>query len=176
MLSTVIQLQRMKYLLPIFLVWPVFVSVPVRRPSETDHPHRMLPSSGIRSLSRIPGSLSRSGNGGLETETNEYQVTQELYEQTFGEIEALILELNTVISKKQFDRWLTYLSTTISEPTILPTNFERNQPVSPAQRQRNCPEGPERLFSVGRGSQPFPGHPRRNRICRRNSGYRLFFI
>ena len=39
-----------------------------------------------------------------------YVVTQELYEQTFEEIEALIYELNTVISKRQYDRWLTYLS------------------------------------------------------------------
>lgn len=41
----------------------------------------------------------------------DYSVSQEIYEQTFEEIEALIIELNTVISKKQFDKWLTYLST-----------------------------------------------------------------
>ncbi len=40
-----------------------------------------------------------------------YVVSQEFYEQTFEEIEALILELNKVISKKQFDKWLAYLST-----------------------------------------------------------------
>ncbi|MCK5735224.1 MAG: hypothetical protein KAH21_02050, partial [Spirochaetaceae bacterium] len=49
------------------------------------------------------------------TETDEsednYIVSQELYEQTFDEIEDLIQELNKVISKKQFDRWLKYLST-----------------------------------------------------------------
>jgi hypothetical protein len=45
-----------------------------------------------------------------ETEDN-YVVSQELYEQTFEEIEALIKELNQVISKKQYNRWLTYLST-----------------------------------------------------------------
>ena len=41
----------------------------------------------------------------------DYVVSQEFYEQTFDEIEAFILELNTVISKKQFDKWLSYLST-----------------------------------------------------------------
>jgi len=45
-----------------------------------------------------------------EMEDN-YIVSQELYEQTFDEIEALIKELNKVISKKQYNRWLTYLST-----------------------------------------------------------------
>jgi hypothetical protein len=47
----------------------------------------------------------------VPVEDDQYVVSQELYEQTFDEIEALILELNTVISKKQFDKWLTYLST-----------------------------------------------------------------
>ena len=39
-----------------------------------------------------------------------FEVSEELYRQTFEEIEALIKELNSVISKKQFDRWLGYLS------------------------------------------------------------------
>ncbi len=41
---------------------------------------------------------------------DDYIVTQEFYEQTFEEIEALILELNRVISAKQCERWLSYLS------------------------------------------------------------------
>ncbi len=44
-------------------------------------------------------------------EDEKYQVSDELYQQTFDEIESLIKELNQVISKKQFDRWLKYLST-----------------------------------------------------------------
>ncbi|RKX74370.1 MAG: hypothetical protein DRP60_10360 [Spirochaetes bacterium] len=44
-------------------------------------------------------------------EDEKYQVSEELYQQTFDEIEALIKELNQVISKKQYDRWLKYLST-----------------------------------------------------------------
>jgi hypothetical protein len=44
-------------------------------------------------------------------ESDEYEVSQEVYEQTFEEIEALIQELSDVISKKQFEKWLTYLST-----------------------------------------------------------------
>ncbi|RKX69211.1 MAG: hypothetical protein DRP70_06185 [Spirochaetes bacterium] len=43
-------------------------------------------------------------------EEDHYQVSEELYQQTFDEIEALIKELNQVISKKQYDRWLKYLS------------------------------------------------------------------
>jgi hypothetical protein len=43
-------------------------------------------------------------------EEDSYTVSQELYEQTFEEIEMLIKELNQVISKKQYDRWLKYLS------------------------------------------------------------------
>ncbi len=45
------------------------------------------------------------------SEEDSYQVSEELYQQTFDEIESLIKELNQVISKKQYDRWLNYLST-----------------------------------------------------------------
>lgn len=44
------------------------------------------------------------------SEEETYQVSEELYQQTFEEIESLIKELNQVISKKQYDRWLNYLS------------------------------------------------------------------
>lgn len=46
----------------------------------------------------------------LESSETSYEVTQEVYDQTFEEIEALIGELNGVISKRQFDRWTDYLS------------------------------------------------------------------
>ncbi len=49
------------------------------------------------------------------TEEETYEVSQELYEQTFDEIEALIMELNSVISKKQYTRWLSYLSNTYKQ-------------------------------------------------------------
>ena len=46
----------------------------------------------------------------LESSETSYEVTQQVYDQTFEEIEALIGELNGVISKRQFDRWTDYLS------------------------------------------------------------------
>ncbi|MCG8453400.1 MAG: hypothetical protein MI717_09500 [Spirochaetales bacterium] len=39
-----------------------------------------------------------------------FSVSEEVFLQTFEEIEDLIMELNMVISKRQYDRWLTYLS------------------------------------------------------------------
>lgn len=47
-----------------------------------------------------------------EAEEHSYEVTQEVYEQTFEEIEAFISELNGVISRRQFERWTGYLSST----------------------------------------------------------------
>ncbi len=39
-----------------------------------------------------------------------YEVSEELYVQTFSEIEELITELNKIIAKKQYSRWITFLS------------------------------------------------------------------
>ena len=50
-----------------------------------------------------------------EPEEDSFEVSQELYEQTFEEIEALILELNSVISRRQYSRWLEYLSNTYKQ-------------------------------------------------------------
>jgi hypothetical protein len=96
----------MKYFLPIFLVWGLcFISCASKSPEPE--------AAAVPVQEPVPQSdpLPDPETEVLETEKTEYQVTRELYEQTFGEIEALILELNSVISKKQFDRWLTYLST-----------------------------------------------------------------
>lgn len=41
-----------------------------------------------------------------------YEVSEEVYVQTFNEIEQLIYKINTVIAKKQYDRWVSYLSKT----------------------------------------------------------------
>lgn len=45
-----------------------------------------------------------------EPEEEVYLVSEEVFNQTFEEIEALIMELNQVISRRQYSRWLTYLS------------------------------------------------------------------
>jgi hypothetical protein len=47
----------------------------------------------------------------VSEESDQFEVSQEVYEQTFEEIEALIQELSDVISRNQYDKWLTYLST-----------------------------------------------------------------
>ncbi len=38
------------------------------------------------------------------------EVSEDLYEQAFGEVEEVIEELNFIISRRQFDRWTTYLT------------------------------------------------------------------
>ena len=45
-----------------------------------------------------------------QEDSTQYKVSQEVYDKTFEEIEQLIKELNTVISKKQYNKWLSYLS------------------------------------------------------------------
>lgn len=53
----------------------------------------------------------------------EYEVSEEIYNQTYDEIEKLIHELNGVISRRQYDRWLNYLSKkykkTFNSPEVL---------------------------------------------------------
>lgn len=50
-------------------------------------------------------------------------VTEELYDQTFTEVEATIIELNEIISSRDFARWQTYLTAdyrrTYSDPRVL---------------------------------------------------------
>ncbi len=50
-----------------------------------------------------------------ESEDQEFEVTQSMYERTFEEIEELIVKLNSVIAKEQFERWKTYISQAYSE-------------------------------------------------------------
>ena len=39
-----------------------------------------------------------------------FEVTEELFEQTFSEVERVIAQLNTVIQRRDYRRWLTYLT------------------------------------------------------------------
>ncbi|TVQ96217.1 MAG: hypothetical protein EA403_16960 [Spirochaetaceae bacterium] len=39
-----------------------------------------------------------------------FEVTEELFEQTFSEVERVIGQLNTVIQRRDYRRWLTYLT------------------------------------------------------------------
>ena len=45
-----------------------------------------------------------------QTDAEEFIVTQEVFEETFVNIEALIAELNGIIRAKEFDTWRTYLT------------------------------------------------------------------
>ena len=42
--------------------------------------------------------------------TEPFEVTEELYEQTFSEVERAIAQLNTVIQRRDYRRWLSYLT------------------------------------------------------------------
>lgn len=46
----------------------------------------------------------------LPEETGVYVATEEVYKTTFSEVEELVLELNSIISRNQFDSWKAYLS------------------------------------------------------------------
>lgn len=56
-------------------------------------------------------------------EEEEFVVTQEIYEQTFVDVEALIEELNAIIKNEDFDAWRAYLTAEYaayySDPAVL---------------------------------------------------------
>ena len=52
-----------------------------------------------------------------ETEEEEFIVTEELYNKTFDDIEAIINELNEVIQNKEYEKWLKYLTEEYIEET-----------------------------------------------------------
>jgi membrane-associated HD superfamily phosphohydrolase len=52
-----------------------------------------------------------------ETAEEEFIVTEELYNKTFDDIEAIINELNEVIQKKEYEKWLKYLTEEYIEKT-----------------------------------------------------------
>lgn len=52
------------------------------------------------------------------------EVSEEVYEQTFDEIEATIEELNAVISARNFDRWRNYLTDAYEEEYSDPARLE----------------------------------------------------
>ena len=106
MLSTIIQLHRMKIILSVlFLAGLLFNSCATDETVSEPEPEAPV----VEVVEPEPEPEPEIEE---PADTDEdYVVSQEFYEQTFDEIEAFILELNTVISKKQFDKWLSYLST-----------------------------------------------------------------
>lgn len=104
----IIQLQRMKSLMPVLiLIGLLFTSCAGTDP--VDEPET-APVAEEPAPEPEPVPEPEPATGVEDTTDNEFEVSQEIYDQTFNEIEALIYELNTVISRKQYDRWLTYLS------------------------------------------------------------------
>jgi len=104
----------MKIILSILLLTALFLSSCVSDKTIEE------PQNQAESVEQAPASIEPEPEEPAETETaveetpsevdDNYTVSQELYKQTFDEIEALIKELNQVISRKQYDRWLDYLS------------------------------------------------------------------
>jgi hypothetical protein len=45
-----------------------------------------------------------------DSQTKEYRVSEEVYNKTFQDITSFIEELNIVIQKKDYEKWLTYLT------------------------------------------------------------------
>jgi hypothetical protein len=106
MFSTIIQLHRMNKILPsLLLIGLVLFSCASGQTAPEPEAEVAVAEEAVPETELEPEAEI------VEEPGDEYIVTEELYEQTFEEIEALIIELNSVISKKQFDRWLTYLST-----------------------------------------------------------------
>ncbi len=58
-----------------------------------------------------------------ETETEDFVVTQEIYEKTFEDVEVLIDRLNSIIRNENFEEWSTYLTEEYreyySDPAVL---------------------------------------------------------
>jgi hypothetical protein len=110
MFSTIIQLHRMNKILPsLLLIGLVLFSCASGQTAPEPETEVAVAEEAVPEPEPTPEQEPEAEI--VEEPGDEYIVTKELYEQTFEEIEALIIELNSVISKKQFDRWLTYLST-----------------------------------------------------------------
>jgi len=99
----------MKTVLPIILFFGlVFVACTTSEPVSETEPETPVVEEPITEPEPEPEPEPQPEP--VEPESTQYEVSPEVYEQTFDEIEELILELNSVISKRQYDRWLTYLS------------------------------------------------------------------
>lgn len=66
-----------------------------------------------------------------EKSEDEYQVSEEVYKQTFDDVESLIKELNEIIKRKDYSTWLTYLTREYREKYSNPEVLEEvsNQPT-----------------------------------------------
>ena len=58
--------------------------------------------------------------GAAQSADGSFSVPQDVYEQTFAEVEALISRLNEIIAEKNYEEWLTYLSPDYIEKTGSP--------------------------------------------------------
>ena len=63
-----------------------------------------------------------------ETKKEEFEATEELISQTFDDIEAIIEQLNSTISKRDYDTWLTYLTENYIEKTSEQSNLDKYEP------------------------------------------------
>lgn len=95
---------KMKALLVIFLALVLFACTtnPSQPPATTES---VDPPAGTEPTPETPSIAVEP-----EKAKGEFKVSQDVYEQTFEEIQELIAKLNRVISNKQFDRWITFLS------------------------------------------------------------------
>ena len=113
MIITIIQSQCMRIILPIFLFVGFFFFSCTTEPTEDQPGEETVVVEQVTPPSEEMENEQESSEESKAPEAaavDNYEVSQELYEQTFEEIEAFISELNQVISRKQFDRWLRYLS------------------------------------------------------------------
>ena len=100
----------MKQILPLLLLISlIFTSCASEAPVQESEPDIVEPAPEPEPEAEPEPEVAEEP---AEPEEETYEVSQELYDQTFEEIEELILELNSVISRKQYDRWLSYLSST----------------------------------------------------------------
>lgn len=64
----------------------------------------------IISCKTTPDPVDPDDNDNSSNNIEPYVVTEEVYNQTFDEIEELIERLNKIISDRDFDSWMSYLS------------------------------------------------------------------
>ncbi len=97
---------------------------PVEEPQETEEPEKEPePEQKPEEEEVLPEVEEKS--------EDEYQVSEEVYKQTFDDVESLIKELNEIIKRKDYSTWLTYLTREYREKYSNPEVLEEvsNQPT-----------------------------------------------
>jgi len=57
--------------------------------------------------------------------SEEFVITEEIYKETFSNINSIITELNNIIQRKDYDAWLTYLTENYIIETTRPSYLEK---------------------------------------------------